>query len=177
MEGFPTFEYPGCMNGPLIFLRMFLSLIFLISSILPPVATGGLFAAPPLPALLTPLEVVNARSAKPFERYGIDWDGHCYSCNVAELQVMDSVLWLRNVCDSNLKQPLRLLSLQHNGAQVILRCREAVLVLEKMNEAPVYRLTQPVPLRVSEKLQLRSFYTDKSRITRFAVHDCGDFDG
>lgn len=156
---------------------MFLSLIFLISSIFPAAVPGGHAPAPSLPPLLTPLEVVNARSAKPFERYGIDRDAHCYSCNVAELQVMDSVLWLRNVCDSNLKQPLRLLSVQYNGAQVILRCREAVLVLEKMNEAPVYRLTQPVPARVSEKLQLRSFYTDKSRITRFAVHDCGDFDG
>ena len=151
-----------------------LNLLFLFNSVLLSVMPEPV---PVLPSVLVPVQVVNARSAQPYQRYGIDFDGNCYSCNLAELQVTDTVVWLRNVCDSNLKQALHLLSVQHNGAQEVLRCSEGVLVLEKMNEAPVFRLTQPVPPRVNDKLRLRNFYTDKSRLHRFSVHDCGDFQG
>ncbi len=126
---------------------------------------------------LAPLEVVDARSAHPYKRYGIDRDGYCYSCNLAEIRLTDTAVWLYNVCDSQQKLSLRLVSVQQNGAQQVFRCREGVLVFEKMNDAPVFRLTLPAPPKLPAQLQLRSFYTDKIKLPRFAVHDCGDFEG
>ena len=52
-------------------------------------------------ANLVPIEVINPKSNNVYEKYGIEFSGNCYACDLAAISVTKKNFDIINVCDKN----------------------------------------------------------------------------
>lgn len=128
-------------------------------------------------AELVPIDVLNTKSTNTYEKYGIEFSGNCYSCDLARLSVTHNKIVLTNVCDEKDTFEINDFSFSNQGNTTALKTSERTYILKQIDKAPVYEL-----IIEGEKLELKNkrlskYFTIKKALPLFAEHDCGDFEG
>lgn len=126
---------------------------------------------------LCPMIIIAPDNDNPFEKYGIDFEGVCYSCNVMRVVITSDQLQFINVCDVAEKYILPITKLSGDSTEVIITSNNVVLQWKQIEIAPIVELTilkgkLPVP---SQSVQ--SFFTTYRALPQFHWHDCRDFEG
>lgn len=126
---------------------------------------------------LVPIDVLNTKSKDAYEKYGVEFSGNCYSCDLASLSVTKNKIVWTNVCDEKDTFEINDFSFSDEGNKSILKTSERTYILTKIDEAPVYELVIE-----GQKLELKNkrvakYFTTKKALPLFKEHDCGDFEG
>ncbi|PKF76019.1 hypothetical protein [Chryseobacterium sp. PMSZPI] len=126
---------------------------------------------------LVPIDILNSKSTHVYEKYGIEFSGNCYSCDLAGLSITkDKMVWT-NVCDEKDTFKLNGFSFSTEGNKTILKTPERTYIITQIDKAPVYEL-----IIEGEKLELNNkrisrYFTTPKALPLFTEHDCGDFEG
>jgi hypothetical protein len=128
-------------------------------------------------ASLMPLEVVDSSKENVFEKYGIDRDGNCYSCDLATLRFNKKHIDFVNVCDE--KDFYRIVAFSYTISNDVLKISIAdnVFTIEKIDDAPLYKFSIEGKLFELKNKRLPQYFTSKKSLAKFQIHDCGDFGG
>ncbi|WP_026038944.1 hypothetical protein [Myroides injenensis] len=127
--------------------------------------------------LLLPLEIVKEGSEDVLTKYGLDFSGNCYACDVANLLIDGEMITLMNACDIQTQLSFKILSIEENENKIIVKTPINEFMFIRINELPLYELHYKGEPLDHELYRLGSFYTIKSKLASFEVHDCGDFEG
>ena len=126
---------------------------------------------------LVPIEIVDSSSNNVYKRYGISTSGMCYECDLANISIANGNIRFSNICDSGNSRSYDIISLERIGQTSEFHLKDDVLVLEKINPGPVYRLQLKNALKPGEPLKMKEYYSSEADIKKFEIHDCGDFGG
>lgn len=126
---------------------------------------------------LIPIDLLNNKSTNVYEKYGIEFSGNCYSCDLASLSITkDKMIWT-NVCDKNDTFKIDDFSFSNEENKTIVKTSERTYIIIQIDKAPVYELTvEGKKLELDNKRVSRYFTTQKALLL-FKEHDCGDFEG
>lgn len=126
---------------------------------------------------LIPIDVLNSKSTNVYEKYGIEFSGNCYSCDLASLSITKSKIIWTNVCDENDTFEIDNLSFSTEGNKIIVKTSEQTYTLNKIDKSPVYELViEGKKLRLESK-RVSKYFTTPKALPLFKEHDCGDFEG
>ncbi|WP_312285753.1 hypothetical protein [Chryseobacterium gleum] len=127
---------------------------------------------------LVPIDVLNIKSTHVYEKYGVEFSGNCYSCDLASLSITKKAIKWTNVCDEKDIFEIHDFSFT-DGAEnkMVFTTPERTYILTQINKAPVYELVIE-----GQKLELKNkrvskYFTTKKALPLFKEHDCGDFEG
>lgn len=148
------------------------------AAVLPPAKNVTLKAEIPADfSTLVPVDVLNGKSTSVYEKYGIEFSGNCYSCDLARLSVTNNKIVWTNVCDEKDTFEINGFTFSDEGNKTILKTQERTYILTKIDQAPVYELViEGQKLELNNKRVSRYFTTQKA-LALFKEHDCGDFEG
>ncbi|AYZ35837.1 hypothetical protein EGY07_09760 [Chryseobacterium indologenes] len=126
---------------------------------------------------LVPIDVLDTKSKNVYEKYGVEFSGNCYSCDLANLSVTNKRIIWANVCDEKDTFEINDFSFINEGNKTILKTAERTYILTQTDKAPVYELiVEGKKLELKNK-RLSRFFTTKKALPLFKEHDCGDFEG
>ena len=126
---------------------------------------------------LIPIDTVNSKSKNVYEKYGIEFSGNCYACDLAELSINNKSIKLTNVCDDQLIQNLEITKFGAIGNGFDIQSKQLHFLLNQIDKAPIYEL-QIISNNIKvENLRISKYYTLKKLLNKFEEHDCGDFQG
>jgi len=128
--------------------------------------------------ILTPLELLDEESNEVVSKYGLEFGGVCYACDIANIRLDNEQITLINACDKDKKISFKIVHLKLNGDQLTVITAFNEFSFHKIEESPVvYKLTVVGDNIEETYFREAFFYTLSSQITRFDVHDCGEFEG
>lgn len=126
---------------------------------------------------LVPIDLLDSKSENVYEKFGLEFSGNCYSCDLASLSVVRHKIIWTNVCDDVDTFEIDDFSVKKEGDKIILKTVERTFVITKIDEAPVYELLiEGRKLELTNK-RIATYFTSREALPRFKEHDCGDFDG
>ncbi|MBB1138474.1 hypothetical protein [Myroides sp. WP-1] len=127
--------------------------------------------------LLVPMEIVDPTSTVVTTKYGLEFGGNCYACDVVNILIDGEMITVMNACDLNSQLSYAIEAVEEKGAQISIRTKSHTFVFEQVEDYPVYSL-KVIGEEIDESLfREASFYTLRSLLETFEVHDCGDFEG
>lgn len=127
--------------------------------------------------LLLPLEIVNEESENILTKYGLDFSGNCYACDVANLLIDGEMITVMNACDIQTQLSFKISSIEESENKITIKTPINEFLFIKTNDLPIYELQYRGETLDQELYRLGAFYTIKSKLTSFEIHDCGDFEG
>lgn len=126
---------------------------------------------------LVPIELMDAESKNVYEKYGIEFAGNCYDCDLAAISISKKYFDISNVCDEKNKYRVEQFTYTTIAGKLVITAGKTEFVFTKIETAPVYSLTiQGDSLSLKNK-RLSKYYTPKKELPKFKQHDCGDFEG
>lgn len=126
---------------------------------------------------LIPIDLLDSKSTNVYEKYGIEFSGNCYSCDLASLSITKNKMIWTNICDQNDIFEINDLSFSNKGNKTIIKTPARTYILNKIDKAPVYELvTEGKKLDLKNK-RISKYFTIKKALSFFKEHDCGDFEG
>lgn len=126
---------------------------------------------------LVPIAVLKQKSKKFSEKYGLDFQGNCYDCDLANLKISRQKLVFTNVCDATQSVALKVLFVKHISNQLIIGTPNSRWIFAKMEKEGVYQLKVEGSRITKVGFRTSIFFTSKKKLHQFKVHDCGDFQG
>ena len=126
---------------------------------------------------LIPLEMLDSTKLNPFEKYGISFQGMCYSCDISTIRISASDLILTNICDTSLFTRYDIIEAKQSASNFSFYTKEFTLVFEQVDQGPVYKLRSEGQLKPAKDRKLMLYYVDQLKLKHFKVRDCGEFDG
>lgn len=126
---------------------------------------------------LVPITILEQKSKKVFEKYGIDFQGNCYDCDLVNLKISRQKLVFTNVCDATQSIALKVLFIKKVNNQIIIGTPNSQWVLFKIAKEGVFQLKTEGSRMTNEGFKMSTFFTLKKKKHQFKVHDCGDFQG
>ncbi len=127
--------------------------------------------------LMIPLEVVEEGSTIATERYGLDFSGNCYACDVANLLIDGEMITLMNACDLENQLSFKVTGIEEKGKTITVKTPVNEFIFEQVDEVPVYKVTVTGQTIDKEFFRIGAFYTTHGKLKTFSIHDCGEFDG
>lgn len=127
--------------------------------------------------LLIPMEVVNKDAKDITKKYGLEFGGNCYACDVANIIVDGEMINLMNACDVQTQISFKITKIEEKDKTIIVHTPVNEFVFERVDDYPMYQLTVKGKEVDKEHFRTAGFYTLKSKLETFEVHDCGDFEG
>jgi len=126
---------------------------------------------------LVPIDILDNKSADVYEKYGIEFSGNCYSCDLASLSITDKKMVWTNICDEKDAFEIDDFSFTTEGNKTILKTPERTFTLTQIDKAPVYELViEGKKLELKNK-RVSKYFTTQKALPLFKEHDCGDFEG
>lgn len=126
---------------------------------------------------LVPLDILNSKSTNVFEKYGIEFSGNCYSCDLAKLSITTQVMKWTNVCDENDVFEINNFTFTVEGDKTILKTKDRSYTLNKIDKSPIYELViDGGKLELANK-RISKYFTTNEAIPLFKENDCGEFEG
>lgn len=126
---------------------------------------------------LVPIDLLDVKSPSGYDKYGIEFSGNCYSCDLANLSITkDKIIWT-NVCDEKDTFQIDNFTLSIELNKSVIKTAERTFTLTKIDKSPVYELVvEGNKLNLKNK-RISKYFTTKHALPLFKEHDCGDFDG
>lgn len=126
---------------------------------------------------LIPIDILDSKSTNSYEKYGIEFSGNCYACDLASLSITKKKMVWINVCDENDTFEINDFSFSNEGNKTIFKTSERTYIITKIDKAPVYELVvEGQKLELNNK-RISRYFTTKKALPLFKEHDCGDFEG
>lgn len=126
---------------------------------------------------LYPITILQPESKTSFKKYGIEFSGICYACDLAEIKISKEQFHLVNVCDSNEIYRIKNFTFTSTDTSLILKTQHNEFIFKRVEKEPIFELKiKGDPLLLKNK-RIAKYYTQKALIDQFEVHDCGDFQG
>lgn len=126
---------------------------------------------------LIPIDLLDSTSTNVYVKYGIEFSGNCYACDLASLSITKNNMIWTNVCDEKDTFEIDNFSASVEGNKTTLKTSERMYILTKIDKAPVYELLiEGQNLELKNK-RIAKYFTIKKALPLFKEHDCGDFEG
>ncbi|WP_336960758.1 hypothetical protein [Chryseobacterium contaminans] len=126
---------------------------------------------------LVPIDVLETKSKNVYEKYGIEFSGNCYSCDLASLSITKNKIKWTNICDEKDSFEMSDFSVSGEGNTTILKTSDRTYILTKIDKAPVYELVVEGKKLELNKKRVAKYFTTQKALPLFKEHDCGDFEG
>lgn len=126
---------------------------------------------------LIPIDTVDSKSKNIFKKYGIEFSGNCYECDLAELSINEKTITLTNVCDTKLNQVFEIAKIINAQSKIEIQTKENHFVFTEIHKTPIYELKMEGKNIPSKNFRFSKYYTLKKLLKKFEQHDCGDFQG
>lgn len=138
---------------------------------------GGTAAIPKVFSALIPIDLLNAKSSDVYEKYGIEFSGNCYACDLASVAIVENKMTWTNVCDDKDTFEVAGFTFEVEANKSIFTTTDRTYILTQIDQAPVFELTI-----VGKKLELNNkrvskYFTTKEALPLFKENDCGEFEG
>jgi hypothetical protein len=126
---------------------------------------------------LIALTVLKKNSTDVFEKFGLEFEGNCYACDLAEISIDKNVLTLLNTCDHNTQEKVTISTQHFADNQMTFETDKGTFIFTKENTLPIYALRVSGRSTKNKNLRIGQWFTLKHLLPKFKVHDCGDFEG
>lgn len=126
---------------------------------------------------LSPIEILNPESKDVYEKYGIEFSGNCYACDLAAIRINKKHFDLVNVCEQDDFYRTEKFNYEVQPDRLIIRTEKNELIFTKIEAAPVYELKIAGDKISLKNKRISKFYTPEIELIKFKQHDCGEFDG
>ena len=126
---------------------------------------------------LISIAILNKKSKNVFEKYGLEFSGNCYACDLAELKIDDKKISFHNTCDNKIHLELAITKFVTNKNEIIIETGTGRFIFLKIEDLPIYELKIIGKHFKNKNLRIGTYFTLKKIINKFEVHDCGDFQG
>jgi uncharacterized protein YcfL len=126
---------------------------------------------------LIAIDTVDSKSKDVFKKYGLEFNGNCYACDLASLSITEKSVKLTNVCDTKVTQEYDIVKFYSFDKGIEIKTRQTNFSLTKIDKAPIYELKIIGTDVKIENLRISKYYTLKKILNKFEQHDCGDFQG
>ena len=130
-----------------------------------------------LPDTLVPIDILNNSSKDVFEKYGMEFEGNCYDCDLAYFKIEQQRIKIICVCDPKNCLEYNIISSEITKNMFSLKTQYSEFVFTQIESVPIYKLSISGKKIKSKNLRIVQYYTLKSMLHKFKVHDCGDFQG
>lgn len=126
---------------------------------------------------LVPIDVLEIKSKNVYEKYGIEFSGNCYSCDLTSLSITkDKIKWA-NICDEKDAFEISDFSISGEGSKTILKTSDRTYILTQIDKAPIYELVVEGKKLELDKKRAAKYFTTQKALPLFKEHDCGNFEG
>lgn len=126
---------------------------------------------------LVPIDVLDTKNTNVYEKYGIEFSGNCYSCDLAGLSITGNKMVWTNICDEKDTFEINSFMVSGEGNTTIMKTSERTYILTQIDKAPVYELTiEGQKLELHNK-RVAKYFTTKKALSLFKEHECGEFEG
>ena len=126
---------------------------------------------------LAPIELKESKSKNVFQKYGIEFSGNCYSCDLANFKINKKNFDIINICDENDFKRFKDFKYEKLGNILKIITSETTFIFTKVENEPIYQLTFKGKKPDLKNKRISEFYTPENLIEKFEEHDCGDFEG
>lgn len=126
---------------------------------------------------LVPLTIIDSTSQDVYEKYGIEFSGNCYDCDLAKIKINKKNFEFVNVCNDENVQRFEIIFYSNDNKNLKIKTKEHEFLLTKIDDAPIYRLTINGKELALENKRIAVYFTQSKKINKFKEHDCGDFEG
>jgi hypothetical protein len=128
-------------------------------------------------ANLVPLEMKDSAAKNVYEKFGLEFSGNCYECDLAKININKKSFDLINVCDEH--NVYRKEGFSYTCTPKILKVTigKSEFIFTKIDEAPVYELQINGDKFSLKGKRLARYFTPQQKMKKFKEHDCGDFQG
>lgn len=126
---------------------------------------------------LVPIDVLETKSKNVYEKYGIEFSGNCYSCDLASLSITKNKIKWTNICDEKDGFEINDFTVFGEGNKTIVKTSDRTYILTQIDKAPVYELVVEGKKLELDKKRVAKYYTTSKALPLFKEHDCGDFEG
>ena len=126
---------------------------------------------------LIPIDTVNSKSKDVYEKFGLEFSGNCYNCDLAVLSITEKTIRLTNVCDEKLNQILEIIQITNTDNGIEIKTKQHNFIFTEIDKVPIYELKIIGDNIEIENLRFSKYYTLKNLLKKFKQHDCGDFQG
>lgn len=126
---------------------------------------------------LIPIDLLDSTSTNVYVKYGIEFSGNCYACDLANLSITKNKMIWTNVCDEKDTFEIDDFFASIEGSKIALKTSERTYILTKIDKAPVYELVLEGKKLELKNKRISKFFTIKKALPLFKEHDCGDFEG
>ncbi|OJV54142.1 MAG: hypothetical protein BGO31_12355 [Bacteroidetes bacterium 43-16] len=126
---------------------------------------------------LYPLALLLPESNNVYQKYGIEFSGVCYACDLAKIKITARSIQLINVCDDKDVTTIPKLNAVIDGDKITIKTGQQLLIITKIDKAPIYQLEIKGDQLSSDNKRILKYYTPEKLIKKFEQHDCGDFQG
>ncbi|MDR2919823.1 MAG: hypothetical protein LBV72_10725 [Tannerella sp.] len=134
------------------------------------------------------LEISCEECTDPYTKYSFAFDANCYSCNGIDISVTDSVVYLIGYFNEALLSKAFRIEKKETAVKdaIVITVKDATFIFNKVDKAEIYKLVIEGDLKFEADdpmvkdyfLQLQDFYyAPRRELHKFAIYDCGDFDG
>lgn len=126
---------------------------------------------------LISLEILNEKSTNIYEKFGMEFSGNCYACDLAEIKIAKDKIWFTNVCDAQNNINISITNLKVIDNIIALKTKNYTFVFTQINAEPIYSLEILNGNFEKKNFRISKYFTFKKSLPKFNVHDCGDFQG
>lgn len=126
---------------------------------------------------LIPIDTVDSKSKNVYKKYGLEFSGNCYACDLANVSITEKSIKLTNVCDENQNETYEVITITNIDNGIKLKTKQNDFIFTKIDQAPIYKL-KIIGNEINNKnLRISKYFTLKKILNKFEQHDCGDFEG
>jgi hypothetical protein len=123
------------------------------------------------------IDILDPESTNVFKKYGIEFTGNCYACDLAILSLTEKQFKMTNVCNDKVTKTYEIIAFSGSDNLIQFKTKQNNFVLTKIDKAPVYELKITGDTTKLKDLRVSKFYTTSKMLDKFEEHDCGDFQG
>ena len=126
---------------------------------------------------LIPIEMLNKESESVYTKYGLEFTGNCYACDLAEFRIENKKFTISNVCDLNEYLNFDIQEIKNTEKRIEITTKKYNFIFTRVEDESIFKLQITNYDIKNKNLRISEYYTFKENLMQFETHDCGDFDG
>jgi len=126
---------------------------------------------------LLPVTILEESEKDVYKKYGIEFNGNCYSCDLATIDVNRKEVIFTNICDSLARVKFQITGLEENQDNIKVKAEKFTFTFKNTSDGPVIEFSLDGEMEFNEKLRLSKYYIPSKTLEKFEVKDCGEFQG
>ena len=122
--------------------------------------------------------------SNPYEKYGVDYTGACYSTDLLKVQITKKKVTIFNYYDENITKTFEIIDCEINGDSLLIMTNSnqmSKIIIVKKKNVPIFSFKYKGNLNVNRRdidIRMNEFLTKESDVEKFGgIPDCEDFQG